>query len=114
MFEYFAELGGLGYVVSTVFTGLAIVFTALILLIAFVSILGMAFKGKKQTNSSSSSGNGSKAVGGAPAVENGISDEVVAAIAAAVAAMSSDGKSYTVRSIKIKKLQTRMGGGWNL
>lgn len=47
MFEYFAELGGLGYVVSTVFTGLAIVFTALILLIAFVSILGMAFKGKK-------------------------------------------------------------------
>lgn len=35
-----------------------------------------------------------------PVAETGISDEVVAVIAAAVAAMSDDGKSYTVRHVR--------------
>lgn len=95
----------LGYVITVVFTGLFIVFLALVLLIGFVSLLGKFFSAKKKPTNSNNAGNSNKTVteNNAPSIENGISDEVVAVIAAAIAAMSADGTSYTIRSIKKSK-----------
>lgn len=105
MLEKFAELGGWGYVITSVFTGLFIVFLALALLIGFVSLLGIIFSAKKKPTNNNNAGNNSKTVTSSnnSAVEDGISDEVVAVIAAAIAAMSADGKSYAIRSIKKSK-----------
>lgn len=94
---------------NIILVGFTIVFIILIFLVIFFSILGKIVSslskdkgngdndGKKkidlkETKSSSST---------SPAVDNGMSDEVVAVIAAAVAAMSAaDGKKYAVRSIR--------------
>lgn len=99
----------LGYVVTVVITGLFIVFLALALLIGFVTLLGKAFNIKKKPTNSNNSGSNSKTVtdNSAPSIENGVSDEVVAVIAAAIAAMSADGKSYAIRSIKKSRNGTR-------
>lgn len=109
MLENFAELGGWGYVITTMITGLFIVFLGLALLIGFVSLLGVIFNAKKKQTKNNNTGNNDKSVtaNNAPAVENGISDEVVAVIAAAIAAMSADGKSYSIRSIKKSRNGTR-------
>lgn len=92
-------------VIAITFTGLVIVFCGLILLIAFVYILSMILKKSKSDEKPAP-----KTVSApAPApvsmpsaqIEDGISDEVIAVISAAIAAMSdSDNTVYAVRSIK--------------
>lgn len=95
--------------INIVLVGFSIVFLILIFLVIFFSILG-----KIVSTLSKDKGNGGNddkkkidlketksSPSGSPAVDNGMSDEVVAVIAAAVAAMSAaDGKKYAVRSIR--------------
>ena len=109
-----------GDVGTKIIVGFTVVFIGLVLLVLFFSILGLIFKAasnasaKKENNKKAKSLKGSdkKALPAAtkkpeatvsspvPAVEDGISDEVVAVIAAAVAAMSDGETRYSVRSIK--------------
>lgn len=98
-------------VAAVVITGLVVVFIGLILLILFVSVLGMIFtnigkaKAKKKTAVKTAEVK-SEPVKSAPApvVEDGIGDEVVAVIAAAIAAMSAQsGKKLALRSVRTAK-----------
>lgn len=96
------------YVGAVVISGLVIVFVALILLIIAVWIMGKIFTALK----SGKSGKGGKTVDAAPApqlkkeaapVSQDTEDdsEIIAVIAAAVAAMSEEmGKPLRIRSIK--------------
>ena len=94
---------------TVVFTGLVVVFVALILLVLFVSLFGKIFdyinmpKEKKQKlNSESEKDNVINNLSAVPDVEDGISDEIVAVISAAVATLNSNsnGITYSVKSIK--------------
>ena len=90
-------------VFATVFSGLSIVFIALIVLIISVSLISLALKRNKNQSSVKSivtTPQPDKKI--LPVVEDGISDEVVAVIAAAIAAMSSEteGTTYAIRGIK--------------
>lgn len=109
------------FVAAVVITGLVVVFIGLILLILFVDVLGKIFtfrkkaaskpkpaapvpkaEGKKNVIVSSEPSVSQKV----PIVEKGISDEVVAVIAAAIAAMSAgSGKKLAIKSIKPSKNQ---------
>ncbi|MCI7766447.1 MAG: OadG family protein [Oscillospiraceae bacterium] len=95
------------YVGAVVISGLVIVFVALILLIAAVWIMGKIFT----AISSKNSGDGTKKTGAAPQLKkepapvlNVIEEddsEVIAVIAAAVAAMSEElGQPLKIRSIR--------------
>ena len=101
----------LGNVFAIVFTGLVIVFCGLILLIVCVSIISAIIKSRSgQKSDSTSSAPAAKAVpvkvsqSATPKMEvdDGISDEVVAVIAAAIASMStgSEGTTFAIRGIK--------------
>ncbi|MBR4554018.1 MAG: OadG family protein [Ruminococcus sp.] len=111
-----------GTITSVVITGLTVVFIGLILLILFVSIYGKAFdffnKKKAAKAKAESEAKLKEAAKGAPVpkaavvksdtpapvVEDGIGDEVVAVIAAAIAAMgAANGKKLALRSIKTAK-----------
>lgn len=88
---------------AIVFTGLAIVFLGLLLLIAFVSLFGFVLnpkkkKDKKSENSEEKAAPVSAVAAPAPVVEDGIEEEIVAVISAAVASMA-DG-NLAVKSIK--------------
>ena len=104
---------------SKIIVGFSVVFIGLILLVAFFSIMGLIFKGtsnvsaKKKENKKvkaekKSSDKKAAAVvsekkeetAPAPAVEDGIDDEIVAVIAAAIASMTDGETRYAVRSIK--------------
>ncbi|MGI5958369.1 MAG: OadG family protein [Massiliimalia sp.] len=102
---------GWGEMLGVVVTGLATVFIALILLIIVVTLVGKFFESRNNTKKN----NPVKAevktaetkpvvkANVVPQVENGISDEVVAAITAAIACMMSDGgeaKPFAIKSIK--------------
>lgn len=109
-----------GDVGTKIIVGFTVVFIGLVLLVLFFSIMGLIFKAvsnasaKKENNKKPKSIKGSDkkalpvtdkkteatALSQAPAIEDGISDEVVAVIAAAVAAMSDGETRYSVRSIK--------------
>ena len=95
---------------AVVFTGLSVVFLALVILIAFVWIMGKIFtigKNKKKTPASTVSQTPVKPVPVQKAEKPKKStaadadDEVIAVIAAAVAAMGqADGKAYKIRSVR--------------
>lgn len=100
----------LGYDVIVMITGLVLVFFILVLLMLIIQIEGKFFESRN------SKGNAPKAAGKAvkpqakpaapaakaaapvPEVEQGISGEIVAAIAAAIAAIS--GGKYTLRAVR--------------
>lgn len=107
-----------GTVSSVVITGMVVVFIGLILLIMFVSIYGTIFdkinkrKAAKLTaekNAKAAEGSAAKAdkpAAAAPVIEDGIEEEVVAVIAAAVAAMSAGtGKKLVLKSVRASKPQ---------
>lgn len=96
------------YVGSVVLSGISIVFLALVLLILFVWLMDKVFKAINGTKKKAPAPKEeAKAVPAAPkaapapVVEDGISDEVVAVIAAAVAAMSAEsGRTFQLTSVK--------------
>lgn len=108
------------YVAAVVLTGLIVVFIALVILIAFVWVMGKifdAFKGNKDKKNDN--GNGKKAEtaavkapqASAPAmkIEDGISDEIVAVIAAAVASMSGN---FVIKSVRKASPKTSRRSAW--
>lgn len=110
------------YVASVVLTGLAVVFLALLLLIIVFKFFGVVFFKKPKVKkvrakaakneppkvetksaavSSASSGNSSVSAPAAPMIEDGIDTEIVAVIAAAIAAMGAQtGKKLGLVSVK--------------
>ncbi len=96
------------YVGSVVLSGLSIVFLALVLLILFVWLMDKVFKAvngaKKKAPAPKEELKAAPVAPAptpAPVVEDGISDEVVAVIAAAVAAMGAEsGKTFKLTGIK--------------
>ncbi len=113
-----SNLGG-GTIASVVITGLVVVFIGLILLIICVSIYGKIFDSINKSKDRKSkaeieqklreAAKGSvvpeaKVAYNPPTVEDGISDEIVAVIAAAVAAMSeASGKKLVLKSVSRQK-----------
>lgn len=102
-------------IVSVVITGIAVVFVALIILIALVYLYGKIFEvvnanqaakaeAKKQAEAAEKTAEKPapvKAAAPAPVVEDGIEEEIVAVITAAIAAYGAQsGKKLAVRSIK--------------
>ncbi len=91
---------------TVVFVGLAIVFIALIGLTIVFMLYGKAISSFMKKNDNGSSRPeppkpAAQKAPAAPAVEQGIGDDVIAAIAAAVACMMGDATSgYTIRSVK--------------
>lgn len=106
-----------GTVASVVITGIVVVFIGLILLIICVSIYGKIFDSinnkkaaKKKAEEKAVAEKVSSAplapAPTAPVVEDGIEQEIVAVIAAAVAAMgASSGKKLALRSVRTAKPQ---------
>ena len=107
------------YVFIVVATGMVVVFIGLIILIAFVWLMGKLFdylkaskdnKEKAAVKTEKTAAPAPVAAPTVPEVEDGISDEVVAVIAAAVAAMT--GSSCTVKSIKRSGAKTSRRTAW--
>lgn len=106
------------YVFIVVVTGLVVVFLGLVLLILFVWLMGKIFgqinkakENKKKAAAPTSDKTEVKAaVPAAPVVEDGISDEVVAVITAAVAAVMGTG--CTVKSVKKAAAKTSRRTAW--
>lgn len=110
---------------TKIIVGFTVVFIGLILLVTIFSIMGLIFKSvskssakkeeKKKAKTDKKSSEKKTVVAEkkeevsapTPVVEDGISDEVVAVIAAAIASMSDGETRYAVRSIK----KTRNIGG---
>ena len=97
----------LGDAGMTVLIGLVVVFAALILLtlifVLFGRVASAGSRGKQEEKPAAPvpAVKAAPAVAApAPQVQSGISEEVVAAIAAAVACMAPDGKRYAVRSVR--------------
>ena len=97
----------LSYVFAVVITGLVVVFLGLVLLIAFISLIGWLFKtmdkNKKAAKAADAPAPKSApaAVSPAQTVQSADDDEVIAVISAAVAMMSAaDGTSYRIKSVK--------------
>lgn len=98
------------FVASVVLTGLVVVFVALILLVFCVSVFGKIFEAKNKSNNKKAKQTDAVKTAQpkkdeaipAPAVEDGISDEIVAVITAAVASMNDNvnGVTYCLKSIK--------------
>ena len=108
------------YVLTVVLTGISVVFLGLILLIFFVWLMGKIFdaiksngKKKSETKTAVPETKATPASAPAPAmeVEDGISDEIVAVIAAAVAAMSG---SYTVKSVRKATAKSSRRTAWGM
>lgn len=106
------------YVLAVVLTGLIVVFIALVVLIAFVWLMGKIFesinssKSKKKDDGKKTEAAPVKAVQpAAPAmeIEEGISDEIVAVIAAAVASMSG---SFAIKSVRKASPKTSRRSAW--
>lgn len=110
---------GAGTVASVVITGICVVFIALVLLILLVSIYGKIFDGinkraAKKTEEAKKAAEAAKVAevkaepvkAAAPVVEDGIEEETVAVIMAAISAMSSaEGKKLVLKSVKTAKPQ---------
>lgn len=102
----------------TILTGLVVVFAVLLLLIGVFKLFGLIFVGKggeTQPEAAAPAAPAAPAVAAAapivgntqpvttqPAVQNGIPEETVAAISAAVAAVAPAGKQYAVSGIRKK------------
>lgn len=104
-----------GTVSSVVITGVVVVFIGLILLIFFVFLYGRIFEAinnkksekskkileNKVSAASNQNNNQSEPI---PIIENGIDEEVIAVIAAAIMAMSAkSGKKLALKSVKHAK-----------
>lgn len=107
-----------GLVFSTVLTGMVVVFLVLVLLIVFLELIGAFFsRGEKKKNGAEDKSADIPVtfpVSVQPQVsiksDSNSENEIIAAIAAAVAAVgASEGKSYTVKSIKKKEKAVRSG-----
>ena len=93
----------------TILTGLVVVFAVLLLLIGVFKLFGLIFAGKGgETQPEAAAAAAAPIVGNTrpvttqPAVQNGIPEETVAAISAAVAAVAPAGKQYAVSGIRKK------------
>ncbi len=110
----------LSYVFAVVITGLVVVFLGLILLIAFISIIGKIFasidKKKKsavKTVSEASSKADAPAKAAAPTVQVSEDDEIIAVISAAVAMMGeAEGKAYRLKSVKAAAGNSSSRNAW--
>ena len=114
----------MSYVIAVVITGLVVVFLGLILLIAFISIIGAIFKKLNQKPKAPAKTNAPAAVKPIPkaaAVPQPAAavpadtddDEIIAVISAAVAMMSAaEGKNYRVRSVKAASSKGSFGNAW--
>lgn len=108
----------MSYVFAVVITGLVVVFLGLVLLIAFISIIGKIFtaiNNRKKTEAPPEQKASAPAVKAAPAAQTGNSedDEVIAVISAAVAMMSeADGTVYRVRSVRRAAGNGASGNAW--
>lgn len=109
---------GAGTVASVVITGIVVVFIGLVLLILLVSIYGKIFdvinsraarkaeEAKKATEAAKAAAKPEPVKVAAPVVEDGIEEETVAVIMAAISAMSSaEGKKLVLKSVKTAKPQ---------
>ena len=105
-------LDKLGSSVAVMVLGLLIVFIGLTILIFFTWLMGKVIGGidKKQEPRTKAAepvqavkADAAKLVNNAPHVESGISPEIVAVIAAAVAAMSGSDQKLVIRSIQRRK-----------
>ena len=109
---------GAGTVASVVITGIVVVFIGLVLLILLVSIYGKIFdvinsRAARKAEEAKKTAEAAKAVAkpepikvAAPVVEDGIEEETVAVIMAAISAMSSaEGKKLVLKSVKTAKPQ---------
>lgn len=94
------------YVFTVVLTGLVVVFLGLVLLIAAITIMGKVFEALKASKKDAKPAPAAKPAKPAPApaavpVSSADDDEVIAVIAAAVAAMAeADGTVYAIKSVK--------------
>lgn len=111
----------MSYVFAVVITGLVVVFLGLILLIAFISLIGKIFSviEKKRAEKSADKGNEAPAVQKpVPAVSavpaaSASDDEIIAVISAAVAMMSAaDNTTYRVKSVKAVSSNAAAGNAW--
>lgn len=107
------------YVASVVITGLTVVFLGLILLVIILSIFGLISKLKIKSADKKAEAKKADKVDKAddtsvniqasvttPAVEDGIEEEIVAVISAAIAEMSAkSGKKLALKSIRASKPQ---------
>lgn len=109
---------GAGTVASVVITGIVVVFIGLVLLILLVSIYGKIFdvinsRAARKAEEAKKAAEAAKAVAkpepikaAALVVEDGIEEETVAVIMAAISAMSSaEGKKLVLKSVKTAKPQ---------
>ena len=87
-----------GESLSVMGIGLVMVFLGLIILIAFVYLLAAIFSDHKKAAEAAEAP--ASAPAPAPAAFAGIDPQVVAVIAAAVAAMDANGKPLVIRSIR--------------
>lgn len=109
MFDYFASIDWT-QTWSTVLVGVSVVFAVLLILVAICWVMGKIFStiGKNGGNKTEKKSETKPAVkaaapavkAAAPVVEDGITDEVVAAISAAIACMMGEGKAFAVKSIR--------------
>lgn len=93
-------------IIGLTFTGLAVVFTALIILIFCMWVMGAIMKRVtgKQTKSPAQAPKAPAAPQApAPVVEEGVTGETVAVISAALAAMLGSDRPVAIRSIKRAK-----------
>ncbi len=93
------------FIVTVVITGLVVVFSALILLVIFISIFGKGFKAISKTDTQKETkpkvSKTQQVTEIKPVTEKGIDDEIIAVIAATISAISSEtGKKLAIRSIK--------------
>lgn len=105
------------YIFTVVFTGLVVVFLGLIILIVCVKIMEQIFKLIDKAKASPKAPAPEKQpeaakisapAASAPEIEDGISDEIVAVIAAAVASMSG---GYALKSVKKSRSSRRTAWG---
>ena len=113
----------LSYVFAVVITGLVVVFLGLVLLIAFINIIGAIFKSidKKRKDAEKAAAASKPSASGTriesapviqPAADSEDEDEIIAVISAAVAMMSAaEGKAYRVRSVRTVK-GAPVGNAW--
>lgn len=99
---------------TVVLVGLVVVFAVLLILVAFCSITGKIFsstgKDNKKKADVAPAAPAKSAAAPAPVVEDGIEDEVVAAISAAIACIMGEGVPFTVKSISRKKTAASASG----
>ncbi len=109
MVESVVSAEGYSYVWAVVITGLAVVFAALVILIAFVWLMGKFFSmGNNKKKISAEPVTAAKPVTQVPVrtvnANSAVSsddDEIIAVISAAVAAMGqAEGKTYRVKSVR--------------